>query len=205
MEEITERQRALINEVKRLSKNANQRILQIERLTKRKSPQFAVKELADLLSSVNGLTKRKGKSIRVAQYKKSMTETQLIAIDKALRNFLNKEKTPTGTIRGIKEYTKKVSIEQNKKLSFVQAAAIYRARSEWKNIFDYVNESEFWSYYNTTFRDVRGGTTSFETFYSDMFTLWRDSENPLNPDINKMDKDTLNLLHNVYDYITKGS
>lgn len=202
MEVTNKRQEDLISELNKLSKRANQRILTIERLTNRKSPQFAVKDLADYLSVTKGLTKRKGKSVRVSMYKKSMTETDVLGTIKALNKFLNYE--PTSKIRGIKEFTKKQSEKLGKKLTFAQASTIYRARNEWKNIFDYVNESEFWNYYNITFRGVRGGGTSFESFYSDMFTLWRDTEKPLQTDMNKMDKDTLDLLHKVYDYLTKG-
>ena len=152
MEEMTKNQKALVNELNKLSKRANQRILTIERLTNRKSPQFAVKELADLLSSTKGLTKRKGKSIRVSQYKKSMTETDIVGTVKALRNFLNKEKTPTGTIRGIKKYTKKASEGAGKKLTYAQASKFFQASRQWTWIFEYVNESDFWEYYNVIFK-----------------------------------------------------
>lgn len=101
------------NELKRLSKVANQRILEIERLTKRKSPQFAVKELADLLNQTKGLTKRKGRSIRTSQGKKSMTETDIIGSIKAIKKFL--ADTEGSTIKGIKNYTKKVSEKARQK------------------------------------------------------------------------------------------
>lgn len=152
MGEVTKEQNALREELKKLSKRANQRILEIERLTKRKSPQFAVKELADFLSSTKGLTKRKGKSIRASQYKKTMTETDVVGSIKALRNFLDKTKTPTSTIKGIKAYTKKLSEETGKKLSYSQASKIYQASKQWTWIFEYVDESDFWKYYNTIFK-----------------------------------------------------
>lgn len=46
----------LFNELKKLSKTANQRILRLERLTGEKET-FAVKQLTDYLSTTNGLTK----------------------------------------------------------------------------------------------------------------------------------------------------
>lgn len=171
MGDITKEQLALRQELNKLSKRANQRILEIERLTKRKSPQFAVKELADLLSSTKGLTKRKGKSVRVSQYKKTMTETDVVGTIKALKNFLDKEKTPTSTIKGIKAYTKKVSQELGKKLSYSQASKIYQAQKQWTWIFDYVNESEFWSYYNTIFKPSK---PSYLQFIEDLeLYLWQ--------------------------------
>lgn len=152
MAELTKEQNLLRQELNKLSKRANQRILQIERLTKRKSPQFAVKELADLLSSTKGLTKRKGKSIRASQYKKSMTETDVIGSIKALRNFLDKQRTPTSTIRGIKAFTKKISEETGKKVTYAMASKLFQAQKQWTWIFEYVNESDFWNYYNLVFK-----------------------------------------------------
>ena len=152
MAELTKEQNLLRQELNKLSKRANQRILEIERLTKRKSPQFAVKELADLLSTTKGLTKRKGKSIRASQYKKSMTETDVIGSIKALRNFLDKQRTPTSTIRGIKAYTKKISEEMGKKVTYAMASKLFQAQKQWTWIFEYVNESDFWNYYNLVFK-----------------------------------------------------
>ena len=152
MAELTKEQNLLRQELNKLSKRANQRILEIERLTKRKSPQFAVKELADLLSTTKGLTKRKGKSIRASQYKKSMTETDVIGSIKALRNFLDKQRTPTSTIRGIKAFTKKISEETGKKVTYAMASKLFQAQKQWTWIFEYVNESDFWNYYNLVFK-----------------------------------------------------
>ena len=156
MAELTKEQNLLRQELNKLSKRANQRILEIERFTKRKSPQFAVKELADLLSSTKGLTKRKGKSIRASQYKKSMTETDVIGSIKALRNFLDKQKE-FSTIGGIKKYIAKTSKkvygeDSKKKLPPAEASTIYLAGREWKWIEDYTDGSEFWKYYDYEFK-----------------------------------------------------
>ena len=48
--EMTKRETELFNEMKKLSKRANQRIVRLERLTNVKEP-FAVKQLADKLSA----------------------------------------------------------------------------------------------------------------------------------------------------------
>lgn len=156
MAELTEEQILLRQELNKLSKRANQRILEIERFTKRKSPQFAVKELADLLSQSKGLTKRKGKSIRASQYKKSMTETDIQASVKALRNFVYNQKE-FSTIRGIKKYIAKTSKkvygeDSKKKLPPAEASTIYLAGKEWKWIEDYTDGSEFWKYYDYEFK-----------------------------------------------------
>lgn len=191
MGEITKDQMALRQELKKLSKRANQRILEIERLTKRKSPQFAVKELADLLSSTKGLTKRKGKSVRVSQYKKSMTETDVVGTIKALKNFLDKERTPTSTIKGIKAYTKKVSEELGKKLTYAQASTIYQTQKQWTWIFDYVNESDFWNYYNAIFKPTK---PSYLQFIDDLEVyLWKGNI--------PIDEDLKEDLKAVYTYL----
>lgn len=191
MEEKTKNQQALINELNKLSKRANQRILSIERLTKRKSPQFAVKELADLLSTTNGLTNRKGKSVRVSMYKKSMTETDVVGTVKALRNFLDPQKTPTGTIKGIKKYTLKVSESAGKKLTYAQANKLYQAGKQWTWIFQYVNESDFWDYYNTIFLPEQ---PSYEDFISDLENYLWIGEIPI-------DEDLKEDLKSVYNYL----
>lgn len=191
MAELTKDQNLLRQELNKLSKRANQRILEIERLTKRKSPQFAVKELADLLSSTKGLTKRKGKSIRASQYKKSMTETDVIGSIKALRNFLDKQRTPTSTIRGIKAYTKKISEEMGKKVTYAMASKLYQAQKQWTWIFDYVNESDFWNYYNLVFKPQK---PTYLQFIEDLEGgLW-------NGDI-PIDEDLREDLKAVYTYL----
>lgn len=169
----------LINELKKLSKRANQRILEIERLTKRKSPQFAVKELGDYLSVTGGLTKRKGKSIRASQYKKSMTETDVVGSIKALKNFLE---SPGSSIKKIKSYTKKASESGGKKLSYAQASKLYQAEKNWQWIFEYVDESEFWSYYNTVFKKQK---PSYEQFIEDLESALWQGEIPIDEDLKK--------------------
>jgi hypothetical protein len=191
MAELTKEQILLRQELNKLSKRANQRILEIERLTKRKSPQFAVKELADLLSTTKGLTKRKGKSIRASQYKKSMTETDIIGSIKALRNFLDKQRTPTSTIRGIKAYTKKISEETGKKVTYAMASKLFQAQKQWTWIFEYVNESDFWNYYNLVFKPQK---PTYLQFIEDLEGgLW-------NGDI-PIDEDLREDLKAVYTYL----
>lgn len=191
MAELTKEQNLLRQELNKLSKRANQRILEIERLTKRKSPQFAVKELADLLSTTKGLTKRKGKSIRASQYKKSMTETDVIGSIKALRNFLDKQRTPTSTIRGIKAYTKKISEEMGKKVTYAMASKLFQAQKQWTWIFEYVNESDFWNYYNLVFKPQK---PTYLQFIEDLEGgLW-------NGDI-PIDEDLREDLKAVYTYL----
>lgn len=195
MGDYTKEQMALRQELKKLAKRANQRILEIERLTKRKSPQFAVKELADLLSATQGLTKRKGKSIRVSGGKESMSDMDVIASLKAVRNFLDKERTPMSTIRGIKSYTKELSIQAGKKIPYHMASKIYQAEKQWTWIFDYVDESEFWNYYNMIFIPQK---PSFLEFIKDLEGgLWKGNI--------PIDEDLKEDLKAVYRYLLAGA
>lgn len=180
----------LINELNKLSKRANQRILEIERLTKRKSPQFAVKELADYLSFTKGLTKRKGKSIRASQFKKSMSETDVVGSIKALKNFLNSEGS---TIRSIKKYKQKLVKSTGKKLSFAQASTMFQAEQNWRWIFDYVNESEFWDYYNVIFKPQN---PPFDQFIEDLESGMWHGNIPIDEDLKKK-------LVSVYNYLRR--
>lgn len=192
MEIVNQSQRDLIKELNTLSKRANQRILKIERLTGRKSPQYAVKELADYLSVSQGLTKRRGKSIRASQYKKSMTETEVIANKKALERFLYDDMS---RVSSIKQYTLKMSTEAGKKLSPAQANKFYQAQQSWKWIFQHVNESDFWDYYNIIFSNE---VPSYKDFVTDIEEyLWPNSELPI-------DENLKSQLRGVYDYLKKG-
>lgn len=126
----------LYNELKKLSKRANQRILRLERLTKMKEP-FAVKELMDYLSSkpVQGMTK-KGR-VRVS---KSMTETQLIATIKATKEFLIDQYSTVTEAKKLKAEIEK-SLEM--KLKWKEISTMYQAKELWKFVKDTYG-SGFW-------------------------------------------------------------
>lgn len=168
MQVETQKQRELVQELNKLSKRANQRILSIERLTKRKSPAFAVQELADYLSEVNGLTKRKGRSIRASMYKKSMTETEVVGSIKALQNFLSAE---TSTLRGIKKYKTSMEKIAGKKLSFSQASTIFHGDKQMQWVIDKTPGSDFWTYYNLDFKKEK---PDFDTFITELETMWQE-------------------------------
>ena len=117
----------LFNELKKLSKRANQRILRLERLTGIEEP-FAVKQLYDYLSSVDGISE-KGR-VRVS---KKFNETQMIAIIKATKNFLEDEKN--STISGVKKQKAEIEKSLGKPVSYSQINTLYSASSlyQWAN------------------------------------------------------------------------
>lgn len=129
----------LFNELKKLSKRANQRIVRLERLTDVKES-FAVKQLADYLSSeqVKGWTKT-GR-VRAS---KQMTETQMIATIKATKQFLNNS---LSRVKEVKKKTKEYTIKAQKPISFTQANTLYQASKNYTWIYEYMTPSEFWAF-----------------------------------------------------------
>ena len=129
----------LYNELKKLSKRANQRILRLERLTGEKGT-FATKQLYDYLGASNIDAISSTGRIRV---RKSYSLLQMRAIIKATEQFI---KSPVSTSKGVKEYTKQLSVNAGKKLSYSQANTYYRARKNYTWIYEYMTPSEFWAF-----------------------------------------------------------
>lgn len=130
------RKERLYNELKKLSKRANQRILRLERLTGEKET-FAVKELMNYLSVTSGKTE-KGR-VRVAM---SMTETQMTATLKAVKEFLfEKHYTKVSEVKKLKvEIEKSLGV----KLNFKDISTFYTASELWKWVKK-TYESSFWT------------------------------------------------------------
>ncbi len=98
--EMSKEEQALYNELKKLGKRANQRIVRLERAFGKDT--WATRDLRDKLAiePLQAWTK----SGRV-KYNKSMTEAQMKATIKATNQFLNA--TGISTVRGIKKARKK--------------------------------------------------------------------------------------------------
>lgn len=127
----------LFNELKKLAKRANQRILRLERLTGIKES-FATKQLIDYLSSepLKAITK----SGRVKASKK-MSETQMIATIKATKNFLA---SPLSKVKSVKEYKKQVEKSIGVDLSYSDVSTMYQAIELWDWAEDNYG-SDFWT------------------------------------------------------------
>lgn len=151
--EMTPQQASLFLEMKKLSKQANQRILRLERYANTNEP-FATKQLADYLSAstLNAWTK----SGRVAA-KKGLTPLQMTSINKAIRRFLKED---TSRVAGAKQYTKKLSEQAGKKIPPNLASSYYKAEKNYTWIFKYMTESEFWDFA----RECVKNNYSYETF-----------------------------------------
>ena len=124
-EEISQEQKELYEELKKLAKRANQRIVRLEREFGK--DKWAVKNLRDRLDTqkLNAWTK----TGRI-KYNKSMTITELRAVIKATNQFLNSQ---TSTKRGIKQVRKnqieslRISLSTDEKeFTFEEAETFYR-------------------------------------------------------------------------------
>lgn len=143
--DMTPSQASLFSEMKKLAKRANQRIVRLERLTGIEEP-FGTKSLADYLSSemLNAWTE-KG---RVA-VKKGLTETQMKAIIKKTKIFLNED---ISRVSEAKKFTIKESEKAGINLTYSEASSIYVARKDYEWIYDYFPGSSYWDFARTCVR-----------------------------------------------------
>lgn len=144
--ELNSEQQQLFNELKKLSKRANQRIVRLEREFGKDT--WATKKLRDKLATEPLQAWTKTGRVKV---NKSMTTTQMKATIKATQQFLNSK---TSTKRGIKQ-VKKTTIKQLAKslgtddedLTNEEAEALYDMLSDdyVTDILKYIPASDFWA------------------------------------------------------------
>lgn len=127
-----DQKQVLYNEVRRQVNKANQRLNTLERRVKRGT--WAAKKLKTKLDT--RLLKAYSKSGRI-KINPNMTTSQLIAIQKATRNFLNSE---TSTIAGIER------VKEQTIYSLYQTFDIEKSDltiNDYANIYDLFGEKEF--------------------------------------------------------------
>lgn len=161
--ELNSEQQQLFNELKKLSKRANQRILRLEREFGKDT--WATKKLRDKLEAEPLQAWSKTGRVKV---NKSMTITQMKATIKATQQFLNSK---TSTKRGIKQ-VKKTTIKQLAKslgtndedLTNEEAEALYDMLSDdyVTDILKYIPASDFWA----LIEDAKEAGDSQESFIS---------------------------------------
>lgn len=130
-------EKKLYNDLRKLAKQANQRLLRLERLTG-KQETFASKELYDYLSVSNLQAISKTGRIRVS---KKFNVGQLSAIIKVTKRFLEEE---TSRVAGVKKITKEYSEKLDKKISFKQASTLFQTGRNYTWIYEFIPKSEFW-------------------------------------------------------------
>lgn len=134
----TSEERILNNELKKLIRRANKRLLAIEKETGIKES-FATKQLYDYLSAntINAITKGGRVSI-----KNDYTLMQEKAIIKAINDFMN---SSYSSIKGIKAYKQKYSNIANKKLTYKMADTYYKVTHSLDWLWDSgITPSDFW-------------------------------------------------------------
>lgn len=161
--ELNSEQQQLFNELKKLSKRANQRIVRLEREFGKDT--WATKKLRTKLEAEPLQAWSKTGRVKV---NKSMTITQMKATIKATQQFLNSK---TSTKRGIKQ-VKKTTIKQLAKslgtddedLTNEEAEALYDMLSDdyVNDILKYIPASDFWA----LIEDAKEAGDSQESFIS---------------------------------------
>lgn len=158
---LTPEQQKLFNELKKLSKTANQRILEIERRYGERS--WAVKRLAERLEVQNLQALSSSGRIRVS---KGYSEVQMKAIIKATKNFLKSE---TSTLRGIKNTSKRLKQNIRKTVSSDEFEVSDEDIETLYNIFEnddvswlmkYVPPSDLW----ILLQDAKESQDTFDDF-----------------------------------------
>lgn len=126
-------------ELIKLIRTANMRLLRLERLTGLKTS-FAGQELKDYLDTgkINAWS-----SLGRIRLLPNMTQSQKIAIEKATKNFLKDE---LSTVTGVKNLTAKYSKDAGKEFSFRYSALLYGSYKNWKYYQrKYDLDSHFWN------------------------------------------------------------
>lgn len=184
--EMTKKEQELFNEMKKLSKRANQRIVRLERLTNVKEP-FAVKQLADKLSADTlKVWTEKGR----VGVKKGLTELQMKAIIKATNEFLSKNSISTQT--QAKAYMKKLSLKAGKKLSIKQAQTEYQLKKNYEWIYDYMTPSEYWGGF---VKEVKDSNWNKEKFTDEILSYITNVT---------IDDKLIRDIEHLYDYSMEG-
>lgn len=135
--EMSKEELQLYNQLQKLVKRANQRLLRIERLTGEKGT-FASKQLYDYLgiSELNAITP--SSRIRLS---KQYNLGQLRAIQKATEQFLSQD---VSRVAGIKKLVKSYEEKAEKPINYKQADVLYKSGKNYTWIYEYIPKSEFW-------------------------------------------------------------
>lgn len=172
---------SLYNDLKKLAKRANQRILRLERLTGQ-TGSFGVKQLYDYLDSdtLNALTSKGRVAVR-----RDFDETQMKAIIKATKNFLSDE--TISTKRQINKYIKQLEKDTLKSINISQANVYYQSTKTYTWIYQYF-DSDFWD----IARESVAENYSFKQFKEELVSM---------ANSNRVDELLKEDLQGLYNYI----
>lgn len=177
-EEISQEQKELYEELKKLAKRANQRIVRLEREFGK--DKWAIKNLRDRLETqkLNAWTK----TGRI-KYNKSMSITELRSVTKATKQFLNSQ---TSTKRGIKQVRKKqieslrISLSTDEKeFTFEEAETFYRLFEDTDYTFFIRKYDISASAFNDLIQEAKEYNNTFDDFLENLeiyITIGNDKE-----------------------------
>lgn len=173
---MTSEESILYNDLKKLVKRANQRIVRLERLVESQG-EFATKQLYDHLESEVLQAKTKQGRIKLT----GLNQAQMEAVKQAVEEFLT---DPLSTTGKIKEYKRKIEKRLGTKITYVELSAMYKARELWK-----------WS-------DDEYGSTFWTDFAPRIFTENKKTwVNFASKYTETNDEDVKEKLRRIYDYI----
>ena len=202
---MTSEESALFQEVNKLVKRANQRLLRMERATGEKGS-YSAKELYDRLSSdtLNAVTS--GGRISM---KKSYNVQQLRAIKTATEKYLN----GISTVPKAKKYTKEVSEKSGVPLDLKRASSIFQLRDNYEWIYEYYKGSDFWAEYgNPVIKKEMNQPTFLDSIFKDIkqyqgeIAKMQEEGEDVETDIlsNLTDEDLKKKIMDLYIYVASG-
>lgn len=202
---MTSEESALFQEVNKLVKRANQRLLRMERATGEKGS-YSAKELYDRLSSdtLNAVTS--GGRISM---KKSYNVQQLRAIKTATEKYLN----GISTVPKAKSYAKEVSEKSGIPLDLKGASTIFQLKENYEWIYDYFPGSDFWrGYGNPVIKKEMNEPTFLDGVFNDIkkhqgeIAKAREEGEKVEPDIlaNLKDEELKQKILDLYIWVASG-
>lgn len=202
---MTSEESALFQEVNKLVKRANQRLLRMERATEEKGS-YSAKELYDRLSSdtLNAVTS--GGRISM---KKSYNVQQLRAIKTATEKYLN----GISTVPKAKSYAKEVSEKSGVPLDLKGASTIFQLKENYEWIYDYFPGSDFWKAYgNPVIKKEMNEPTFVDSIFNEIkahqgeLAKMQEEGKKVEPDIlaNLNDEDLKKKIMDLYIWIASG-
>lgn len=202
---MTSEESALFQEVNKLVKRANQRLLRMERATGEKGS-YSAKELYDRLSSdtLNAVTS--GGRISM---KKSYNVNQLRAIKTATEKYLH----GISTVPKARKYTKEVSEKSGVPLDLKRASSIFQLRDNYEWIYEYYKGSDFWAEYgNPVIKKEMNQPTFLDSIFKDIkqyqgeLAKMQEEGEEVETDIlsNLTDEDLKKKIMDLYIYVASG-
>lgn len=183
MSNMSREETILRNELQKLVKQVNQRLVRLEQFTGKKGT-FASKQLYDYLdtNTLNAITKTGRVTLN-----KNYTIQQLENLKVALEQF---KSSGASTVKEIRDITRKYISQAGKPLSIEHINTLYNVSNTYTWIYDYIPQSDFWDTYGNPCR-----------IYKWSLNRWMDELNDKLESLKvTIDEDMLQDLESLYYY-----